>query len=132
MHRTFQRDLFQLRVDVARACVQALQSCNNPISLEGAEPVKLSAQVHDLIIISCTKNEAFNFIMTLLQVLGLGPLFKMVITLQNISASTLIQDIGILFHFDDKMYSMEKPFIKVRTVRHCSLIPAAVSIINFV
>ncbi|KAE8740184.1 hypothetical protein FOCC_FOCC014304 [Frankliniella occidentalis] len=90
MHRTFQRDLFQLRVDVARACVQALQSCNNPISLEGAEPVKLSAQV-----------------------LGLGPLFKMVITLQNISASTLIQDIGILFHFDDKMYSMEKPFIKV-------------------
>ncbi|KAK3932957.1 Bardet-Biedl syndrome 1 protein-like protein [Frankliniella fusca] len=90
MHRTFQRDLFQLRVDVARACVKALQSCNNPISLEGAEPVKLSAQV-----------------------LGLGPLFKMVIMLQNISASTLIQDVGILFHFDDKMYTMEKPFINV-------------------
>lgn len=90
MHRTFQRDLFQLRVDVARACVRALQSCNNPVSLEGAEPVKLSAQV-----------------------LGLGPLFKMVISLQNISASSLVQGLGILFHFDDKMYSMEKPYLHV-------------------
>ncbi|XP_034243484.1 Bardet-Biedl syndrome 1 protein homolog [Thrips palmi] len=90
MHRTFQRDLFQLRVDVARACVKALQSCNNPVSLEGAEPLKLSAQV-----------------------LGLGPLFKMVISLQNISASSMIQGLGILFHFDDKMYSMDKPFINV-------------------
>lgn len=60
-----------------------------------------------------TYNNGYNFPS---QVLGLGPLFKMVISLQNISATSLIQGLGILFHFDDKMYSMEKPFISVSKV----------------
>jgi len=45
MHRTFQRDLFQLRLDAARACVMAMSSCNNPIGGDRAEPLKLSVQV---------------------------------------------------------------------------------------
>ena len=45
MHQTFQHDLFRLRLNAARACVSALQSCSNPFSANVNEPLKMSAQV---------------------------------------------------------------------------------------
>lgn len=45
MHETFQHDLFRLRLNTARACVNALQSCSNPFSTNTQEPLKMSAQV---------------------------------------------------------------------------------------
>lgn len=45
MHQTFQHDLFRLRLNAARACVSALQSCSTPFSANITEPLKMSAQV---------------------------------------------------------------------------------------
>lgn len=90
MHETFQHDLFRLRLNTARACVNALQSCSNPFSTNTQEPLKMSAQV-----------------------LGLGPTFKIYITLENMSSSNPVKDLAITFHCDDKLYIIEKPFIQV-------------------
>ena len=45
MHRTFQRDLYLLRLNVAREYAKALDNSMNPISSDPTEPLKLSAQV---------------------------------------------------------------------------------------
>lgn len=45
MHRTFQRDLYLLRLNVAREYVKALENSMNPISSDPTEPLKLTAQV---------------------------------------------------------------------------------------
>ena len=45
MHQTFQHDLFRLRLNAARACVNALQNCSTPFSANISEPLKMSAQV---------------------------------------------------------------------------------------
>ena len=45
MHRTFQRDLYLLRLRTAREYLKALNSSMNPISSDPNEPLKLSAQV---------------------------------------------------------------------------------------
>ncbi|GLH14205.1 Bardet-Biedl syndrome 1 protein [Gryllus bimaculatus] len=90
MHQTFQHDLFRLRLNTARACVRALESCNNPISTSTVDPLKMTAQV-----------------------LGLGPKFKLYLTLENMSVSSTSKDLAISFHCDDKIYSVEKPFIYI-------------------
>ena len=45
MHRVFQHDLYQLRLNTARAYVSALQTVAVPVSADPEEPLKLSAQV---------------------------------------------------------------------------------------
>lgn len=90
MHQTFQHDLFRLRLNAARACVNALQNCSTPFSANISEPLKMSAQV-----------------------LGLGPTFRIHITLENMSVSSPVKDLAITFHCDDKFYIIEKPFIQV-------------------
>ena len=45
MHRTFQTDLYLLRLRTARAYVQALESSLNPVSVTAREPLKLHAVV---------------------------------------------------------------------------------------
>lgn len=62
MHRTFQRDLYLLRLNVAREYAKALDNSMNPISSDPTEPLKLSAQVQ-----------------------GIGPTFKLIVNLQNTS-----------------------------------------------
>ena len=44
MHRTFQRDLYLLRLNTARAYAKALNQSMNPISTNPNEPLKLNAQ----------------------------------------------------------------------------------------
>lgn len=45
MHRTFQTDLYLLRLRAARAYVQALESSLSPVSVTAREPLKLHAVV---------------------------------------------------------------------------------------
>jgi hypothetical protein len=49
----------------------------------------------------------------LFQVLGLGPTFKIHITLENMSVSNPVKDLAITFHCDDKFYIIDRPFIQV-------------------
>ena len=84
MHRVFQHDLYQLRLNTARAYVSALETSSNPVSSDPEEPIKLTAQV-----------------------LGLGPIFRLIIGLTNTSASTPSRGLYITFYCDDKLYQVE-------------------------
>ena len=90
MHRVFQHDLYQLRLNTARAYVNALQTSANPVSSDPEEPIKLTAQV-----------------------LGLGPMFRLIIGLTNTSANTPSRNLYITFYCDDKLYRVSKPYILV-------------------
>ena len=85
MHRVFQHDLYQLRLNTARAYVSALETSSNPVSSDPEEPIKLTAQV-----------------------LGLGPIFRLIIGLTNTSASTPSRGLYITFYCDDKLYQVKK------------------------
>ena len=55
MHRTFQRDLYLLRLNTLREYAKSLDNSMNPISSDPTEPLKLNAQVgeavyHNLIL----------------------------------------------------------------------------------
>jgi len=84
MHRVFQHDLYQLRLNTARAYVSALDTSSNPVSSDPEEPIKLTAQV-----------------------LGLGPIFRLIIGLTNTSASTPSRGLYITFYCDDKLYQVK-------------------------
>ena len=84
MHRVFQHDLYQLRLNTARAYVSALETSSNPVSSDPEEPIKLTAQV-----------------------LGLGPMFRLIIGLTNTSASSPSRGLYITFYCDDKLYQVK-------------------------
>ncbi|XP_064095849.1 Bardet-Biedl syndrome 1 protein-like [Macrobrachium nipponense] len=90
MHRVFQHDLYRLRLNTARAYVQALETSSNPVSLSQTEPLKLSAQV-----------------------LGLGPTFKLRVELQNTSVSVPSQQVAVVFHCDDRIYTVNRSYIQI-------------------
>ena len=81
MHRVFQHDLYQLRLNTARSYVAALQTKAAPVSTDPEEPLKLSAQV-----------------------LGLGPVFRLILGLTNTSVNTPTRNVFITFYCDDKLY----------------------------
>ncbi|XP_071535409.1 BBSome complex member BBS1 [Panulirus ornatus] len=90
MHRVFQHDLYRLRLNTARAYVQALETSSNPVSLSQTEPLKLSAQV-----------------------LGLGPTFKLRVELQNTSSVSPSLQLAVIFHCDDRVYNVDKSYIQI-------------------
>lgn len=47
MHRTFQHDLYRLRLESARSYVKALTTSLNPVSASLNDPLKLSATVNN-------------------------------------------------------------------------------------
>ena len=86
MHRVFQHDLFLLRLNTARSFVRALQTSSNPVTTTSDEDgneqsIKLSAQV-----------------------LGLGPVFKLIIGLSNTSVAKPSRYLMVTFYCDDKFY----------------------------
>ncbi|KAK0059786.1 Bardet-Biedl syndrome 1 protein [Biomphalaria pfeifferi] len=90
MHRTFQRDLAQLRLKVLREYVKALDSSMNPISSDPMEPLKLSAHVQ-----------------------GIGPTFKFSVKLQNTSLTQSSSNLLITFDYDEHLYDFRKKLIQV-------------------
>ena len=55
MHRVFQHDLYQLRLNTARAYVSALDTSANPVSSDPEEPIKLTAQVLGIVLVIVIK-----------------------------------------------------------------------------
>ncbi|XP_041351022.1 Bardet-Biedl syndrome 1 protein-like isoform X2 [Gigantopelta aegis] len=90
MHRTFQRDLYLLRLRTARDYARALENSMNPISSDPTEPIKLSAQVQ-----------------------GIGPTFKLTVNLQNTSLTIPSSNLVVTFDYDNGLYSFRKTFIQV-------------------
>ena len=49
--------------------------------------------------------------------LGLGPVFRLILGLTNTSPNTASRNLFITFYCDDKLYTLAKPYIQVRA-RH--------------
>ncbi|XP_046391264.1 Bardet-Biedl syndrome 1 protein homolog isoform X2 [Ischnura elegans] len=90
IHQTFQRDLLHMRKVVDRAYQDNVNKCRNVTSApDNPKQLKLTVQLH-----------------------GLGPVFKAMMTLETISPDA-VQDIALTFHWDPRIYSIDQPFIKV-------------------
>ena len=96
MHRMFQHDLYLLRLNTARAFVESIKTSANPVAGGGmgttndGDSIKMSAQV-----------------------LGLGPVFRLVVGLCNTSPGKPSRNLMITFYCDDKLYSISKNVIRV-------------------
>lgn len=90
MYRTFQQDMYRLKLLAARSYVKAVTASLNPISANPSESLKLSAQVH-----------------------GLGPVFRLVLELQNNSTAKALINLFFAFHCDDQVYDIETNHIPV-------------------
>ncbi|XP_059961510.1 Bardet-Biedl syndrome 1 protein isoform X3 [Mesoplodon densirostris] len=90
MHRTFQADLYLLRLRAARAYAQALESSLSPVSATAREPLKLHAVVQ-----------------------GLGPTFKLTLHLQNTSTARPILGLLVCFLYNEGLYALPRAFFKV-------------------
>ncbi|XP_060014510.1 Bardet-Biedl syndrome 1 protein isoform X7 [Lagenorhynchus albirostris] len=90
MHRTFQADLYLLRLRAARAYAQALESSLSPVSATAREPLKLHAVVQ-----------------------GLGPTFKLTLHLQNTSTARPILGLLVCFLYNEGLYALPRAFFQV-------------------
>ncbi|XP_054622936.1 Bardet-Biedl syndrome 1 protein [Dunckerocampus dactyliophorus] len=90
MHRGFQMDLIRLRLTAAKAYAKALESSLTPMSSSPSEPLKMNAVVQ-----------------------GLGPSFKLTLNMQNTAACRPIMNLAIVFLFDENLYRMTKPYMKI-------------------
>lgn len=92
MHRTFQRDLCKLRLTTARSYVKIITDGQGPVSSLPGSSIRLTAQVQ-----------------------GLGPLFKIKLTVQNTGPKPM-SDVPIVFSFNQDLYRMRSPTMTVRCV----------------
>ena len=90
MHQTFQKELFRFRIKTAKQFLKSLQTASTPISTNPNEPLKLNAQVQ-----------------------GMGPTFKLIVKVQNISSSMPSIDLFMTFVYDEKLYKIAKSYIEV-------------------
>eukprot|EP00093_Oithona_nana_P004818 04818.XXX_23556_31986_1 [CDS] Oithona nana genome sequencing. len=104
MHRAFQNDLFLLRLNTARAFVSALQTSSNPIST--------TTTMDSSSLASTNGNSSQESIKLSAQVMGLGPVFKLIIGLCN-TGVTPSRFLLISFYCDDKLYRLSKNMIRV-------------------
>ncbi|XP_044260139.1 Bardet-Biedl syndrome 1 protein homolog [Tribolium madens] len=81
MHQSFQEDLVRLRLTAARALVQSLSDQSGAGNAQ--EEIKLSAQV-----------------------LGLGPKFTLILTLENMNAEKPIYNFLVVFHAKPTIYKL--------------------------
>lgn len=90
MHRAFQMDLSRVRLSAAKAYVKALESSLAPVSSSPTEPLKMNAVVQ-----------------------GLGPSFKLTLNIQNTAACRPIMNLAISFLYDESLYRMRTPFMRI-------------------
>lgn len=84
-------ELWRLRHTAARATVDALNSSERTISGDITHaPVKLSAEV-------C----------------GVGPVFRLYLTIQNLSTYKMASNLVVLLHADRRHYTIQKSMTKV-------------------
>ncbi|RWS02729.1 Bardet-Biedl syndrome 1 protein-like protein, partial [Dinothrombium tinctorium] len=90
IHRTFQQDLYRLRLTTSRTYVKAITASLNPISANIVDPLKLSAQIH-----------------------GLGPVFRLILELQNTSVDQPSINLFLTFQCDIRIYKIDRNYIPV-------------------
>lgn len=89
MHRIFQRELYKLRLSTARSYVKVITDTQGPVSYTSGTSVRLSAQAA-----------------------GIGPIFKLKITLEN-TGKRVLTNIPITFKYNHSLYKMRKSIITV-------------------
>ena len=82
IHRIFQRDLCKIRLKTVRAYVKVIQEGSGPLSNVAGITVKLDAKIH-----------------------GLGPVFKLRLSIRNIGSKTL-HDLPVLVQADSSKYRL--------------------------
>ncbi|XP_073843489.1 Bardet-Biedl syndrome 1 [Musca autumnalis] len=91
---SFQVELWRLRHTAARATVDALNSSERTISGDITHaPVKLSAEV-------C----------------GVGPVFRLYLTIQNLSTYKMASNLMVLLHADRRHYTIQKSVTKLPSI----------------
>ncbi|KAI8126246.1 hypothetical protein FF38_13487 [Lucilia cuprina] len=91
---SFQVELWRLRHTAARATVDALNSSERTISGDITHaPVKLSAEV-------C----------------GVGPVFRLYLTIQNLSTYKMASNLVVLLHADRRHYTIQKSMAKLPSI----------------
>jgi Bardet-Biedl syndrome 1 protein len=83
MHRIFQRDLCKLRLSTARAYVKMITDGQGPLSYSSGAALRLTAQVQ-----------------------GLGPRFKIKLSLQN-TGSKHVQDLSVVVNYNALIYKVK-------------------------
>ncbi len=91
MHQTFQKELFKFRIKTAKQFLNSLETSSTPISTNPNEPLKLNAQVQ-----------------------GIGPTFKLILKVQNISSTSPAINLYMTFVYDEKIYKVKDNFFHVR------------------
>jgi Bardet-Biedl syndrome 1 protein len=89
MHRIFQRDLSKLRLTSARSYVKLITDGNGPVSYSRHASVRLTVEV-----------------------IGLGPIFKLALKVQNTGKKTLY-NVPVTFGYKHSLYEMPQPSILI-------------------
>lgn len=91
IHNSFQSELWRLRLTAARATVDCINTAESTISGDlGNVPVKLAAEI-----------------------IGLGPTFRLDLTLENMSTRKEASNLSVLLHADHRHYRLKRPFTRV-------------------
>jgi len=89
MHRIFQRDLCKLRLATARAYVKMITDGQGPLSYSSGAALRLTAQVQ-----------------------GLGPRFKIKLSLQN-TGSKHVSDLNVAVNYNALLYRLKQSVFQV-------------------
>jgi len=89
MHRIFQRDLCKLRLSTARSYVKIITDGQGPLSYSSGSSLRLTAQVQ-----------------------GLGPRFKVKLSLQN-TGRKVVKDMMATFNYNAMLYRLKQSLFKI-------------------
>lgn len=104
IYANFQSEMWRLRLKAARATVDVIHSAESTISGDiGHVPVKLAAEV-----------------------LRLGPVFRLFLTIENMAARKEAAGMAVLLHADPNHYLLERPYAQLPP-----LVPSAPIKIDF-
>ncbi|CAI7994607.1 Bardet-Biedl syndrome 1 protein homolog [Geodia barretti] len=90
MHSVFQQDLSRLRLQITQAYAKAVTSRLTPLTASPDCSLKIAAQVQ-----------------------GLGPIFRLTVTVQNTSPSKPVTNCYITFRCDEGLYRITRKFIQM-------------------
>lgn len=93
IHNIFQSELWRMRLEAAKVTVDILRTADSTFSGDHQTPLKLLAQVD-----------------------GLGPDFLLTLTLENISATKIINNLSILLHANPSHYKIENNYAPLTPV----------------
>jgi len=89
MHRIFQRDLCKLRLSTARSYVKIITDGQGPLSYSSGSSLRLTAQVQ-----------------------GLGPRFKVKLSLQN-TGRKMVSDLAATLNYNAMLYRLKQSLFKI-------------------